>query len=139
MARGLSKAGGDPPDKHATALTQLYNSTRAFKRPDGSDYTVLRIRTRLSMSTAFDAIWWWKEEFHGAQGAFANDVANKTSNISTPYCNSHDTENITATDQYLSDPTGFFDEQLLAEFDFGNQLSEDLIGWPSLSINSGFS
>lgn len=50
MAGRLSRAAGDHIDKHATVLRQLYHSTRAFKKSDGSDYTILRIRTRLSVS-----------------------------------------------------------------------------------------
>ena len=140
MARSVSRAGGDPADRHATALTQLYNSSRAFKRPDGSDYTILRIRTRLTMSAAFDAIWWWKEEFHGERGAFGDDATTKTSNISTP--NTHIMNrgsdcNMTV-EPCSTDPTGILDDQLFAEFDWANQLNDDFFAWPSLSMNNGF-
>ena len=50
----------------AMILTQLWTSTRVFRRPNGIvDGLSLRIRTRLSMSVVFDCFWWWREEFQG--------------------------------------------------------------------------
>ncbi|KZF20238.1 hypothetical protein L228DRAFT_284967 [Xylona heveae TC161] len=49
--------------RYSISLSQLWNSQKAFKKPDGSPYTTLRIRARLALSPVYDAVWWWREEF----------------------------------------------------------------------------
>jgi len=70
LLKRLSVESNDIANRMAMILTQLWNSEKAFKRPDGSEHTALRIRTRLGMSPVFDVIWWWREEFGGQQGAY---------------------------------------------------------------------
>jgi hypothetical protein len=70
VMKRLSTEANDGASRLSQTLTQLWNSEKAFKNPDGTEYTALRIRTRLAMSSVFDAIWWWREEFGGQQGAY---------------------------------------------------------------------
>jgi hypothetical protein len=70
LMKRLSLDATDIANRMVMILTQLWNSEKAFKHPDGSENTALRIRTRLAMSPIFDAIWWWREEFGGQPGAY---------------------------------------------------------------------
>jgi hypothetical protein len=72
VMKRLSIETNDGPSRMAQMLTQLWNSEKAFKNADGSEHTVLRIRTRLAMSPVFDSIWWWREEFGGQRGAYTD-------------------------------------------------------------------
>ena len=57
----------------AMILTQLWTSTRVFRRPDGVvEGLFLRIRTRLSMGVVFDCFWWWREEFQGKTSPYTD-------------------------------------------------------------------
>jgi hypothetical protein len=71
ILKRLSLEHSDISARMVMILTQLWNSEKAFKRPDGSEHTELRIRTRLAMSPVFDTIWWWREEFGGQSGAYS--------------------------------------------------------------------
>jgi hypothetical protein len=70
MKRLSSSESDDGPSRMSQMLTQLWNSEKAFKNPDGTEHTALRLRTRLAMSPVFDAIWWWREEFGGQRGVY---------------------------------------------------------------------
>lgn len=70
LLKRLSLDANDIANRMVMIMTQLWNSEKAFKNPDGTDSTTLRIRTRLAMSPVLDAIWWWREEFGGQQGAY---------------------------------------------------------------------
>lgn len=70
ILKRLSLESNDIPARVVIIITQLWNSEKAFRRPDGSEHTALRIRTRLAMSHVFDTIWWWREEFGGQSGAY---------------------------------------------------------------------
>jgi hypothetical protein len=59
VMKRLCTQSNDGPSRMAQMLTQLWNSEKAFKNPDGSEHMSLRIRTRLAMSPVFDSIWWW--------------------------------------------------------------------------------
>jgi hypothetical protein len=72
VMKRLSTENNDGPSRLALILTQLWNSEKAFKNADGSEHLCLRIRTRLAMSTVFDSIWWWREEFGGQSGAYTS-------------------------------------------------------------------
>jgi len=72
VMKRLSAENNDGPSRMALILTQLWNSEKAFKNADGSEHLSLRIRTRLAMSTVFDSIWWWREEFGGQPGAYTS-------------------------------------------------------------------
>ncbi|KAL4938116.1 hypothetical protein BDV06DRAFT_232093 [Aspergillus oleicola] len=53
----------DMPTKIVTFLSHLYNSTKAFRKVDGSIMIQLRIRSRLALCPIIDAMWWFKDEF----------------------------------------------------------------------------
>jgi hypothetical protein len=70
IAKRLSAGHKDLSAKFIPVITQLWNSDRAFKKPDGTEFIALRIRTRMMMSPVYDALWWWREEFGGQAGAY---------------------------------------------------------------------
>lgn len=80
IMKRLSTETNDGAARLSQILTQLWNSEKAFKNPDGTEQTALRIRTRLAMSSVFDAIWWWREEFGGQQGAYTLGAETSTMN-----------------------------------------------------------
>ena len=128
LMKRLSAESNDMPARLTMMLTQLWNSERAFKNPDGSDSIALKIRTRLVMSPVFDAIWWWREEFGSQHGASDPSTAIKpgppepvqTENISsgteTPKVNVTNVEsnNNMLPGQY-HEITNILDDQFLAE------------------------
>lgn len=61
--KSLSIDNNDMCSKSCIYLTKLWNSSRAFKKADGSDMLDLRARSRLNGSHVVDAILWWREEF----------------------------------------------------------------------------
>ncbi|KAJ5190017.1 Transcription factor [Penicillium cf. griseofulvum] len=63
LAKKMSTDRSDTPAKMITVLNQLWNSTKAFRKADGSEYTALRIRSRLILSQILDAVWWWRDEY----------------------------------------------------------------------------
>ncbi|KAJ5125056.1 uncharacterized protein N7515_008881 [Penicillium bovifimosum] len=63
LAKQMSTDRSDTAAKIVTVLTQLWNSSKAFRKADGSDYTALRIRSRLILSQILDSVWWWRDEF----------------------------------------------------------------------------
>ncbi|KAL3497181.1 hypothetical protein BJX62DRAFT_221630 [Aspergillus germanicus] len=62
LAKLMIVTNGDLPTKILTIMSGLYNSTKAFRRPDGRPMISLRIRSRLALCPIIDAIWWWKDE-----------------------------------------------------------------------------
>ncbi|KAJ5307008.1 hypothetical protein N7508_006023 [Penicillium antarcticum] len=63
LAKQMSTDRTDIAAKTITIVNQLWNSSKAFRKADGSEYTVLRIRSRLILSQILDAVWWWRDEF----------------------------------------------------------------------------
>lgn len=63
LAKQMTIDSSDMASKSVIVLNQLWNSTKAFRKPDGSEYTALRIRSRLVLSPVLDAVWWWRDEF----------------------------------------------------------------------------
>ncbi|EYE90290.1 Zn(II)2Cys6 transcription factor [Aspergillus ruber CBS 135680] len=63
LAKQMTIDSSDMASKSVIILNQLWNSTKAFRKPDGSEYTALRIRSRLVLSPILDAVWWWRDEF----------------------------------------------------------------------------
>ncbi|PWY89074.1 C6 zinc finger domain protein [Aspergillus heteromorphus CBS 117.55] len=63
LARQMSVDTYDIAAKMAIVMNQLWNSTRAFRKSDGSEYVALRIRSRLVLSPVIDTVWWWRDEF----------------------------------------------------------------------------
>lgn len=63
LAKQMSVYNFDIAAKTVMVLSQLWNSTKAFRKADGSEYLALRIRSRLVVSPVIDTVWWWREEF----------------------------------------------------------------------------
>lgn len=79
----------DIASKCSTALNQLWNSPKAFRKADGSEYPTLRIRSRLVMSPVIDMACWWREEYEpdapptappNNEDGPSNEVSNSNSN-----------------------------------------------------------
>ncbi|KAF4220658.1 hypothetical protein CNMCM8980_001613 [Aspergillus fumigatiaffinis] len=62
LAKEMSVQQNDSAAKAVFILNQLWNSTKAYRKPDGSAYTSLRVRGRLVLSPVLDAVWWWRDE-----------------------------------------------------------------------------
>ncbi|KAL4771548.1 hypothetical protein BDW60DRAFT_223288 [Aspergillus nidulans var. acristatus] len=63
LAKLMVVDNADMPTKVVTVLSHLYNSTKAFRKADGSTMINLRIRSRLALCPIIDAMWWFKDEF----------------------------------------------------------------------------
>ncbi|RDW74523.1 fungal specific transcription factor domain-containing protein [Aspergillus mulundensis] len=63
LAKLMVVHNADMPSKVVAVLSHLYNSTKAFRKPDGSVMINLRIRSRLALCPIIDAMWWFKDEF----------------------------------------------------------------------------
>lgn len=63
LAKQISTDSADIAAKAVMILSSIWNSNKAFRRADGSDYPALRIRGRLVLSPILDAVWWWRDEF----------------------------------------------------------------------------
>ncbi|RAL04650.1 putative C6 transcription factor (Leu3) [Aspergillus ibericus CBS 121593] len=63
LAKQMSVDNYDIAAKTVIVLSQLWNSTKAFRKSDGSEYVALRIRSRLVLSPVIDTVWWWRDEF----------------------------------------------------------------------------
>jgi hypothetical protein len=76
LAKQMSTDRTDTAAKTITVLKQLWNSSKAFRKSDGSEYTALRIRSRLILSQILDAVWWWRDEFdpHTSVKALGTDI-----------------------------------------------------------------
>jgi hypothetical protein len=63
MAKQMTVDSADMAAKTVTILNSVWNSSRAFRKADGGEYTALRIRSRLVLSPILDTVWWWRDEF----------------------------------------------------------------------------
>lgn len=77
----MSVESNDSPAKAVIILNQLWNSSKAFRKADGSEYTALRIRSRLVLSPVLDAVWWWRDEFDPLARALNSTQGEQTEGI----------------------------------------------------------
>ncbi|KAJ5217961.1 uncharacterized protein N7498_000060 [Penicillium cinerascens] len=63
LAQQMSVDSADLAAKTVTVLKAVWNSNKAFRKMDGSEYNSLRIRSRLVLSPILDVVWWWRDEF----------------------------------------------------------------------------
>jgi hypothetical protein len=63
LAQQMSVDSADLAAKTVTILKAIWNSSRAFRKMDGTEYNSLRIRSRLVLSPVLDTVWWWRDEF----------------------------------------------------------------------------
>lgn len=71
LHKRMSLQNDDLPARNGVALSQIWNSTRAFRSPNGTEAVALRVRSRLIGGIILDGIVWWREEFGGASGVYA--------------------------------------------------------------------
>ncbi|KAF5857913.1 hypothetical protein ETB97_005150 [Aspergillus alliaceus] len=111
LLKQMSVQNNDGAAKTVLVLNQLWNSTRAFRKSDGSDFTTLRIRSRLMLSPVADAVWWWREEYDPqfrsgghTQGNMPDGVDINRDNMATaPIGLTERPEPILFNDQFLAD------------------------------------
>ncbi|PYH43903.1 Zn(II)2Cys6 transcription factor [Aspergillus saccharolyticus JOP 1030-1] len=122
MARRMSVDVYDTASKIAIVMNQLWNSSRAFRKADGTEFIALKIRSRLVLSPVIDTIWWWRDEFEpqfyhssAAHGTVAEGVDSDFHQSSGP-------PNAPSGLVDRQDPV-LFDEQFLADFEWA--LSND--------------
>jgi len=63
LAQQMSVDSADMAAKTVTILKSVWNSSKAFRKMDGTEYSTLRIRSRLVLSPILDTVWWWRDEF----------------------------------------------------------------------------
>ncbi|KAJ6122881.1 hypothetical protein N7512_005346, partial [Penicillium capsulatum] len=63
LAKQMSVDSADLSSKTVIVLNGVWNSNKAFRRADGSEFLALRIRSRLVLSPILDTVWWWRDEF----------------------------------------------------------------------------
>lgn len=63
LAKKISVDNADLAAKTVTVLSAVWNSNKAFRKVDGTEYTALRIRGRLVLSPILDTVWWWRDEY----------------------------------------------------------------------------
>ncbi|KAF2103010.1 hypothetical protein NA57DRAFT_71993 [Rhizodiscina lignyota] len=88
ISKRLIVDNDDLPSRNLQLLTLLWNSEKAFKDADGSEFSTLRIRSRLAMSPVFDAVWWWRTEFGGQSGAYPPAEVKSEPPLEAPATNS---------------------------------------------------
>lgn len=70
LHKRLSLENDDLPARNGVVLTNLWNSVRAFKKPNGSEAVALRVRSRVIGSIILDGIVWWREESGSTMGIY---------------------------------------------------------------------
>ena len=63
LAKQMSVDSADLAAKIVTILKSIWNSNKAFRKADGTEFSALRIRSRLVLSPVLDTVWWWRDEF----------------------------------------------------------------------------
>ncbi|KAF2122766.1 C6 zinc finger domain-containing protein [Lophiotrema nucula] len=96
FSKMMSLQNNDLGARAAAIMTNLWSSTKTFKRKDGSlDSLGLRLRTRLSMSVSFDMFWYWREEFGHMSNPYNGDESVHLSNAATqPATPDYEKENL---------------------------------------------
>lgn len=153
LAKQMSVDSADLPSKIVIILNAIWNSTKAFRKADGSEFIALRIRGRLVVSPVIDTIWWWRDEY---------DPPSKMRSVVEPskgsvYCQSRSyaaTDSGTVgmgmgmdpshdpTSAALSQDAFLLDEQFLADFEWA--LGDDALfsldplpnSWPQAAANT---
>ncbi|KAE8151098.1 hypothetical protein BDV25DRAFT_100090 [Aspergillus avenaceus] len=136
LVKQMSIQNNDTAAKAVLVLNQLWNSTKAFRKLDGSAYTALRIRSRLILSPVVDAVWWWREEHDpqcrlpsGPQG-IASDGVEGNQDITKAVANAP--VSLTPRQEPM-----LFDDQFFANFEWA--LGDDGLFLPTELYGSGWS
>ncbi|QRD89666.1 Zn(II)2Cys6 transcription factor [Aspergillus flavus] len=136
LLKQMSVQNNDAAAKTVIVLNQLWNSTRAFRKPDGSDFPTLRIRSRLMLSPVVDAVWWWREEHDPQCRSGAPSQGNATDGIDTHRDNTGAVVNAPIGLMGRHEPV-LFDDQFLADFEWA--LGDDGLFPPTEPYGSGWS
>ncbi|PYH93964.1 C6 zinc finger domain protein [Aspergillus ellipticus CBS 707.79] len=128
LARQMTVDTYDIAAKTAIVMNQLWNSMRAFRKSDGSEYVALRIRSRLVLSPVIDAVWWWRDEF---DPGFHNMPATQ-GNVSDGVDTSRENPGNAATAAIDRPDFSYFDEQFEADFEWA-LTDEVLYGQPDMN------
>ena len=134
LAKEMSIDPADLPAKTVTILNAVWNSNKAFRKADGSEYIALRIRGRLSISPIIDTVWWWRDEFD-PQSRSVRSVVEPADGIAysrSHYLGAADAGSVGAgtdtrrdmttgsatTNPYILGDAFHLDEQFLADFEW---------------------
>ncbi|KAJ5641341.1 hypothetical protein N7490_005341 [Penicillium lividum] len=129
LAKQMSIDSADIPAKTVVIVNALWNSTKAFRRPDGSEFTALRIRGRLALSPVIDTIWWWRDEydpptrFRSVVEPAGGSVYGQSRSYNVPETRT-DT-NLQDVPSGLSQDAWLLDEQFLGDFEWA--LTDDAL------------
>ncbi|KAJ5354396.1 uncharacterized protein N7496_012829 [Penicillium cataractarum] len=117
LAKQISTDSADIAAKTVMILSSTWNSNKAFRRADGSDYPALRIRGRLVLSPILDAVWWWRDEFDPQSRTVRSVIEPASGGGSDP--NQNFSGGMMAPSGMLTDQSAFhLDEQFLADFEW---------------------
>ncbi|KAE8311773.1 hypothetical protein BDV41DRAFT_565524 [Aspergillus transmontanensis] len=136
LLKQMSVQNNDAAAKTVIVLNQLWNSIRAFRKPDGSDFPTLRIRSRLMLSPVVDAVWWWREEHDPQCRSGVPSQGNATDGIDTNRDSTGAAVNAPIGPMERHEPV-LFDDQFLADFEWA--LGDDGLFPPTEPYGSGWS
>ncbi|KAJ4553620.1 hypothetical protein HRR83_003346 [Exophiala dermatitidis] len=122
LHKRMSIQNDDLPARNGVALTQLWNSNRAFQNANGTEAVALRIRSRLCGSILLDGIVWWREEFGGFMGVYPPPLTEQEGTSASATETLHD--NMVPPTTSKLDYSSFLDDPMLAEF--GLAISDDI-------------
>ncbi|KAM6484674.1 hypothetical protein HDV62DRAFT_356247 [Trichoderma sp. SZMC 28011] len=131
FAREESLQNNDLSARAASILGQLWNSQSIFKNKNGTvDSLTSRISSRLSMSTLFDCLWWWRQEFGGLGNPYENRQQSRSETLVanegvTSYALPATGDVNTVPDIQQSAP---FADEPFVDFDWAMNL--DMTDWP---------
>ncbi|KAL2815041.1 hypothetical protein BDW59DRAFT_177773 [Aspergillus cavernicola] len=115
LAKQMSVENTDTPAKIAIILKQLWNSSKAFRKADGSEYTALRIRSRLAHSLVIDTVWWWRDEFDPQTRDMILTRTDPDSATVLPHARSFPNQDTGSLGPNLGEPLGIQPTTILAE------------------------
>lgn len=78
LHKRMSLQNDDLPARNGAILTNLWNSSQAFKKPNGSEAVALRVRSRLVGSILLDGFLWCREEHGNVIGVYAPPLSDRT-------------------------------------------------------------
>lgn len=116
IAKQISTDSNDSAAKCVMILNQLWNSSKAFKKSDGTD-TPLRIRSRLLLSPVLDAVWWWRDEFDSQYKPLVPPHSEPSDGSDSSRDNSGVSSNNSTIPSERQEPL-HVDEQFLADFEW---------------------
>ncbi|OJJ46045.1 hypothetical protein ASPZODRAFT_133006 [Penicilliopsis zonata CBS 506.65] len=136
IVRKMVVENNDTPSKAVSILQQLWNSSKAFRKSDGSEFVNLRLRSRMALSPIVDATWWWRDEF---ESTYRTMLPAESTNTEVPAIGDAIGGDLSTRSAERQEPF-FIDEELLSELEWalsGDQLllsasqTFDPLAWPS--------